>query len=109
MRMWMVNPKLLCRQHLLGEHQETHSFVGCIRKGTSLKGYIENGLIEVHNLKKRHQQLAKEMIERGYNHKSPLPEFKDYECGRIDREENINELRKRCSECQKRIMILSNI
>ena len=109
MRMWMVNPKFLCRQHLLGEHQETHSFVGCIKKGTSLKGYVKNGLIEVHNLKERHQQLAQEMLERGYNHQSPLPEFEAYECGIINKEENMNELRKRCPECQKRIMTSNSI
>ena len=26
MRMWMLNPKFLCRQHLLGEHSEIHKF-----------------------------------------------------------------------------------
>ncbi len=109
MRMWMVDPKILCRQHLLGEHQETHSLVGCIRKGTSLKGYVKKGLVEVHNLKERHHQLSQEMIDRGYNHQSPLPEFKDYYCGEVNSKENIHELKRRCPECQKRIMTLLNI
>lgn len=44
MRMWMVPPELMCRQHLLGEHVELHMFVGAINKGTSvvtLPGYCE--------------------------------------------------------------------
>lgn len=105
MRLWMVDPKYLCRQHLLGEHQETHSFVGCIRRGTSLRGYIEKGLIEVHNLKERHKQLAEEMTKRGYNHHSPLPEFESYCCGTVNKEENTNELKRRCPECQKRMTV----
>ena len=35
MRMWLVNPALLCRQHLLGEHVEMHMFAGHI-----LEGYV---------------------------------------------------------------------
>lgn len=41
MRMWKVNPKNMCRQHLLGEHVECHMFVGAILKGISLSGYIK--------------------------------------------------------------------
>ena len=33
MRDWKVNPKLLCRQHLLGNHLEVHMFVGTLRRG----------------------------------------------------------------------------
>jgi len=28
MRMWMLNPKALCRKHLMGEHVEIHMLVG---------------------------------------------------------------------------------
>lgn len=30
-RMWCVNPHSLCREHLLGEHNELHKLVGGIR------------------------------------------------------------------------------
>lgn len=30
MRMWMVDPKIMCRKHLLGEHLELHMLAGCI-------------------------------------------------------------------------------
>ena len=32
MRMWMINPKLMCDQHLLGEHGELHKFIPSFRK-----------------------------------------------------------------------------
>lgn len=103
MRMWNVPVENLCRQHLLGEHQETHSFVGCIKKGTSLAGYVEKGLVEVHNIIKRHNLLAEEMVRRGYRHLSPLQEFTCQEIGCVNVEQNINELRRRCKNCRERI------
>lgn len=40
MRMWGVDPKVLCTKHMIGEHAETHMFLGTIKKGTSIKGLI---------------------------------------------------------------------
>lgn len=62
----MVDPAVLCRKHLLGEHVECHMFVGAILKGISLAGYKAKGLIEIHNLKLRHEALSREMLKRGY-------------------------------------------
>ncbi len=104
MRMWNINPELLCRKHLMGEHVEMHSFLGCIKKSTSLKGYIENGLVEVQNIQKRHDELANEMIKRGYNHKSPLICCNVlWEEGCVDYLNNIEELKRRCPDCKKQI------
>ena len=103
MRMWMVDPKYLCKKHLLGEHVECHMFVGTILKNKSLKGYKKNKLVEVHNLKKRHNQLVEEMIRRGMNHQSPLKEFEEFEYGEVDKIENLKELTKRCSRCKELI------
>ena len=75
MRMWMIDPKKMCDQHLLGEHVELHMLVGSIKKGISLNGYVRNGLIEPKSIIKRHEQLAKEMKRRGMNHRSPLKSF----------------------------------
>lgn len=104
MRMWNVPTVFLCRQHLLGEHNEMHSLSGCIKKGTSIKGYITNGLIETHNIKKRHDELATEMTDRGYNHKSPLHEIKIGRSGFVDLEQSLKELIKRCPKCKERIL-----
>lgn len=100
-RMWMVNPKKMCRNHLLGEHKEIHQLIGSLNKNKSVKGHLEKGQIEIHNIKKRHEQLVKEMKSRGYKHMSPLPEFKDYKAGKINISENEKELIKRCKECRK--------
>ena len=78
-------------------------FLGALLKGKSIKGYVDNGLVEVHNIINRHNELAEEMIRRGYNHKSPAQECNLWECGCVDSEQNIVELHRRCSECRKRI------
>ena len=102
MRMWKVDPKLMCRQHLLGEHLEMHMFMGCIVNGSSIDGYIRNGLVEVHNIRKRHDELAEEMIGRGYNHKSPMSWEANIKVGVVDVTTNYIELLSRCSRCRER-------
>jgi len=72
MRMWMVPPALLCQQHLLGEHVETHMFLGAVRKGKNLGGYMRRNQFFPEELKPRHDALAAEMLRRGLKHNSPL-------------------------------------
>lgn len=104
MRMWNVDPRKMCRNHLLGEHLEMHMFAGSIRKGVSIKGYVEKGLVDVNHIKDRHDELADEMGRRGYCHKSPLKS--DFlakhkgERGKVDKIRNIYDLKKRCRKCQ---------
>lgn len=103
MRMWMVDVTKMCRQHLLGEHVETHMFVGTINKNKCLAGYFDNNLLIVEKLRSRHDEIVSEMEKRGMKHKSPLPEFeiKDiHRGGRIIKELNEQELRERCKECR---------
>jgi len=104
----MVNPRQMCRKHLLGEHVEHHMFVGSLNKKLSMSGYIENNLLEPLALVARHDSLVEEMTRRGYNHQSPLPEFdltylnpeeREY---RIDREEAAADLFNRCPDCRAR-------
>ncbi len=104
MRMWMVNPEILCRKHLLGEHVETHMFVGTIQSGVRLKGYTEGNLLEIGSLAERHDALVEEMERRGYSHNSPLPSFattgiKDV---LIDQQAALQDLLKRCPDCRSR-------
>lgn len=109
MRMWNIPPIYLCKNHLCGEHLEHHMFVGSILHNISLKGYIDTGLVEVHKLRTRHNELVQEMLRRGYNHKSILPEFTSYEAGNIDVVSNILDLYNRCIECRKRIMYYNKL
>ena len=100
----MVNPRIMCREHLLGEHVEIHMFVGSINRGKSVKGYLEKGLLEVHSLYTRHEDLVKEMKRRCYNHKSEVDEKWKFaeKIGIIDKEKNLSELMNRCSKCKRR-------
>jgi len=101
LRMWMVDPEKLCRQHLLGEHKELHMLVGNIRKGNNIGGYVRDGLVQVNKVRERHAELVDEMDDRGYNHESELREF-DYagECGLVDVERSRRDLASRCDECE---------
>ena len=101
MRMWNVNPKKMCRQHLLGEHLEMHMFAGCIKKKIHLDGYIKKGLVETQNIKPRHDELVKEMKLRGYKHKSKLNFKTKLKLGKVNKIANQKELIKRCKECRK--------
>jgi hypothetical protein len=104
MRMWAVNPKVLCQKHLLGEHVETHMFVGTIRKGISIQGYIDKGLVNPARIIERHDLLAKEMTRRGMNHKSPIPLIKLPPEKPIAVKHSLRELKRRCPDCQARIL-----
>jgi len=102
MRMWMVDPRIMCRQHLLGEHAEIHMFIGTINRKKSVKGYLEKGLLEIHNLYNRHEELVKEMKRRGYNHCSEVDgKWKIVEkAGFVNGDRNVDELTDRCSKCR---------
>lgn len=101
-RMWMVDPHILCRQHLLGEHKELHQLVGCLLRGRSLQGYVDSGQIECRSISSRHEELVQEMLRRGYRHLSPLPEFPESDLGSVDREASLKELLRRCPTCRSR-------
>ena len=58
MRMWMVDPKTMCRKHLLGEHYEIHMLIGSMRRGKSIMKYIETKLLQPSAAAKRHDELV---------------------------------------------------
>lgn len=110
MRMWGINPKLLCHKHLYGEHYETHMMAGTIARGYSIKGFVDSGQYDVKRINKRHNRLAKEILRRGGNHNSPLPDMTGWldwvnaeHLGFINIETNKQELSKRCKKCRRRI------
>lgn len=101
MRMWKVNPRKMCNQHILGEHVEMHMFIGSIRAGKRIDGFIEKGLVEVHNIIKRHNEIAREMTRRGFNHKSAPMKVNLWREGRVNIKKSTLELNKRCKECRE--------
>jgi hypothetical protein len=75
MRIWDIPPDKLCRQHLLGEHYELHAMWNVLTRGKA--GYATHpetkrwkGKLKA--LYRVHEEIVREMIARGYNHKSPL-------------------------------------
>lgn len=107
MRMWMVDPKVMCRKHLLGEHVEIHMFVGSMNRGTNIYGFLKKRLIETTAIISRHEELVVEMKRRGYAHKSPLPEImpypKSWDEVKVDRQASMVEILRRCQSCRDRV------
>jgi len=108
MRMWMLDPKILCRRHLLGEHGELHKFLNDWIHRRSITGRIAGNAMEPLSYKARHDALAQEMVTRGYHHQSPLhqPDFSylpiEQQAYCINRWRNLRLLLRRCSECRQR-------
>jgi 7-cyano-7-deazaguanine synthase in queuosine biosynthesis len=108
--MWMLNPKLLCRKHLLGAHCELHKFRPSFVKHHSIDGRLTPVVqIEPASMKRRHDELAAEMVRRGYNHKSPYeqPDLsylpKEQREAKVDRIHSLADLCGRCPDCRERI------
>jgi len=74
-RIWDLDPHLLCDQHLLGEHRELHAVWSILTTGKS--GYAHHpetlrwrGRLAA--LYARHDAQLAEMDRRGFRHASPL-------------------------------------
>lgn len=75
MRIWDVEPRLLCRQHLLGEHRELHGLWNVYvlnRSGYRRHPETRRWSGKLAALYARHERLVEEMELRGYRHGSPL-------------------------------------
>lgn len=114
-RMWCVDPQVLCRNHLLGEHKELHQIVGIMNShphgDAIVEGHAEKDQVDTSLIEKRHMELVDEMVSRGINHNSELPTFEDPVLGSVDPESNITDLMNRCEDCAEKIrnsMVHSN-
>lgn len=75
MRIWDLPPRILCRQHLLGEHRELHGLWNILtlgKRGYSMHPETVRWVGKLAALYARHEALVKEMELRGYVHRSPL-------------------------------------
>lgn len=89
MRIWDIEPRRLCRKHLLGEHRELHAIYSILllnKKGYSRHPETLRWVGKLPALKKRHDDLVSEMVNRGYRHNSDLIETS----GQKSQEELIN-------------------
>lgn len=101
----MLNPAVLCQQHLLGEHNELHKLAGSIEAGHSLDGYLEQNIMALERIGERHAELVIEMERRDMNHQSPLeqPDVSAYPASSVDRTKAMLDLSGRCEACKRRL------
>ena len=109
MRMWMCDPSILCRKHLLGEHLEIHKFRHVFVKSYSIAG--RKGQIEPISMGIRHSELVEEMIRRGYTHNSSYiqPDLSYYDLTEfiVDKEKSLKDLFLRCNDCYQNFLKIS--
>ena len=110
MRMWMIPPKLMCNQHLLGEHNEIHKHRHVFEKQWSIDGRMKPVVqIVPAEMERRHEELVIEMAFRGFNHQSPyeLPDLSylpsEYLNAKVDLRFSVVDLKDRCKECKERM------
>lgn len=109
-RMWMVDPRIMCRQHLLGEHCELHMMVANIRLGRSIEGFIRINAIEPQSIKRRHDEIVVEMDRRKMHHKSPLDFSTElYMDVAIDRIASLKLLTERCPRCAEMARMITTL
>jgi hypothetical protein len=67
MRMWMINPVILCDKHLRGEYVECLMFIGTFKRKLNIPGYVRNNLVEPLSIIDRFYELKNELIRREFN------------------------------------------
>lgn len=77
MRVWDIDPRCLCRKHLLGEHRELHGLWNILTKHKGLGGYSRHPetlrwVGKQKALYNRHEALVVEFARRGFSHHTPL-------------------------------------
>jgi hypothetical protein len=108
MRMWMTPPEKLCINHLLGEHFEHHKHRHSFEKGHRVDGRLYPVVqIEPSSMEARHNELAREMLRRGYKHNSPYtqPDLSKYPAwvreAKVDPAVSLEDLCNRCPACRE--------
>jgi hypothetical protein len=124
--MWCVDPRSMCRAHLLGEHRELHAIAGMTRQVArgveackeGLIGHINAGQVDLSLLVARHSLLVAEMRRRGWpsgvKHDTPL-KFEDVYrspsipwVGHVDGVKNHKELIARCGLCRELAVLMES-
>jgi hypothetical protein len=106
----MIDPRLLCDQHLLGEHGEIHKHRhNFVKQHKMTKRIFPVTQIQPSTMEERHDELAEEMLRRRMNHKSPYtqPDISylplDQQLAMVDPINSLKDLMGRCPACAERI------
>jgi hypothetical protein len=106
MRMWMVDPAMMCRKHLLGEHVELHMAAAHLLLSRKVDGWADTNCLQPKAIGARHKALAAEMTFRSYKHASPLRQPRVLKTQRPEACVDVGaakaELTRRCTECARR-------
>lgn len=105
----MLNPQMLCRQHLVGQHLECHMVLGILNKKLNVDGYVQSNCLEIPSIQSYHDDCVIEMLKRNYNHNSPIQSinpnilqyYNKYVNILVDRQKSLNLLLSRCSLCRQ--------
>lgn len=103
-RQWLADPKLMCKNHYLGEHAETHMFLTKMEKHYSLKGFTAGSMFFGAEFVKQRHDLIASMLS---GHKTPLEITEKLKCeyplivpDEDDYRKSYLDLWTRCSECK---------
>jgi hypothetical protein len=75
MRVWDIPVNKLCDKHLIAQHHEIHCIYSIImndKKGFFNHPEVNRWKGRIGSLEVVHEDTVKEMLVRGFNHKSPL-------------------------------------
>lgn len=105
MRMWQVDPSLMCDLHITREHRDLHLTAKLIaeEKMREVEVSAMRNKISTRHLPSRHEALAAELISRNIGHSCPLPDITMPRLGEIDKSKSCQELMERCPHCRQRI------
>lgn len=113
MRMWMVDPCILCDKHLKGEFVEHFMFVGTFKRKLRIQGYVQKNLVEPLSLLDRFDLLKNEMIRRNFNATKEL-DFelclldylkKEWLFNQVNIVNALDDLIRRCEVCTARYQL----
>ena len=109
MRMWMVDPRIMCFKHLCREHCEVHRLVANLRKGRDVRSYLLRQVLDISSIYIRHKELEDEIMARGGKLDSPLSAAECIAFARWYGSTTINigrslaDLSDCCKECRRKI------
>jgi hypothetical protein len=109
MRMWMVDPRIMCFKHLCREHCEVHRLVANLRKGRDVRSYLLRQVLDISSIYIRHKELEDEIMARGGKLDSPLSAAECVAFARWYGSTTVNigrslaDLSDCCKECRKKI------